>query len=51
MGLIDDAAFARAWVTSRQSGRGLARRILAALEEDARRASRGYQLVTWRDRA
>ena len=30
VGLIDDAAFARAWVTSRQSGRGLARRALKA---------------------
>ena len=30
VGLIDDAAFARAWVTSRQSGRGLARRALRA---------------------
>ncbi|WNV74376.1 regulatory protein RecX [Geodermatophilus sp. DSM 44513] len=30
VGLIDDAAFARAWVTSRQSGRGLARRVLKA---------------------
>jgi regulatory protein len=29
VGLIDDAAFARAWVESRQSGRGLARRALA----------------------
>ncbi len=29
VGLIDDAAFARAWVTSRHSGRGLARRALA----------------------
>ncbi|SDX76680.1 RecX family protein [Modestobacter sp. DSM 44400] len=28
VGLIDDAAFAAAWVTSRQSGRGLARRAL-----------------------
>ncbi len=28
VGLIDDAAFARAWVTSRQAGRGLARRSL-----------------------
>lgn len=26
--LIDDAAYARAWVTSRQAGRGLARRAL-----------------------
>lgn len=30
VGLIDDAAFARAWVTSRQAGRGLARRALQA---------------------
>lgn len=30
VGLIDDAAFAAAWVTSRQSGRGLARRALSA---------------------
>jgi regulatory protein len=30
VGLIDDAAFARAWVDSRQSGRGLARRALQA---------------------
>lgn len=30
VGLIDDAAFARAWVGSRQSGRGLARRALSA---------------------
>jgi regulatory protein len=30
VGLIDDAAFARAWVTSRQAGRGLAPRALAA---------------------
>ena len=30
MGLIDDAAFARAWVESRHHGRGLARRMLAA---------------------
>lgn len=29
VGLIDDAAFARAWVTSRQAGRGLARRALS----------------------
>jgi regulatory protein len=28
VGLIDDAAFAQAWVQSRQSGRGLARRAL-----------------------
>ena len=30
VGLIDDAAFARAWVSSRQIGRGLARRALSA---------------------
>ncbi len=30
VGLIDDAAVARAWVSSRQSGRGLARRALSA---------------------
>ncbi|MGH3194855.1 MAG: regulatory protein RecX [Streptosporangiaceae bacterium] len=29
VGLVDDAEFARAWVQSRQSGRGLARRALA----------------------
>jgi regulatory protein len=29
VGLIDDAAFARAWVDSRQHGRGLSRRALA----------------------
>lgn len=29
VGLIDDAAFAEAWVQSRHSGRGLARRALA----------------------
>jgi len=29
VGLIDDAAFARAWVSSRQAGRGLATRVLA----------------------
>lgn len=29
VGLIDDAAFARAWVESRHAGRGLARRALA----------------------
>jgi regulatory protein len=30
VGLIDDAAFARMWVSSRQTGRGLARRALQA---------------------
>jgi regulatory protein len=29
VGIIDDAAFAKAWVTSRHHGRGLARRALA----------------------
>ncbi|MFB9234435.1 regulatory protein RecX [Plantactinospora siamensis] len=29
VGMIDDAAFARAWVSSRHTGRGLARRALA----------------------
>ena len=29
VGLVDDAAFAREWVQSRQAGRGLARRALA----------------------
>ncbi|HEV7710981.1 MAG TPA: regulatory protein RecX [Asanoa sp.] len=29
VGIIDDAAFSRAWVTSRHEGRGLARRALA----------------------
>ena len=30
VGLVDDAAFAREWVQSRQAGRGLARRALSA---------------------
>jgi regulatory protein len=30
VGMIDDAAFARAWVSSRHQGRGLARRALAS---------------------
>lgn len=30
VGLVDDAAFARAWVDSRHAGRGLGRRALAA---------------------
>jgi regulatory protein len=29
VGLVDDAAFARAWIASRQPGKGLARRALA----------------------
>jgi regulatory protein len=45
VGLVDDAAFARSWVQSRQSGKGLARRALAlelrrkgVSDEDARAA-------------
>ena len=34
VGLVDDEAFARAWVESRQRGRGLARR---ALQQELRR--------------
>jgi len=30
VGIVDDAAYARAWVTSRHHGRGLARRALAS---------------------
>ncbi|SRR5216683_888546 len=48
VGLIDDAAFARAWVESRHHGRGLARRTLSAelrrrgvAEEDVRDAISG----------
>jgi regulatory protein len=29
VGLVDDAAFARTWVSQRQQGKGLARRVLA----------------------
>jgi regulatory protein len=29
VGLVDDAAFARSWIASRQPGKGLARRALA----------------------
>lgn len=45
VGLIDDAAYAQAWVTSRQSTRGLARRALAhelrgkGVDEDVIRSS------------
>ncbi len=45
VGLVDDAAYARAWVQSRQAGKGLARRALALElrrkgvgDEDARAA-------------
>ena len=45
VGLVDDAAFARAWVQSRQAGKGLARRALAhelrrkGVEEQVARAA------------
>jgi len=45
VGLIDDAAFAEAWVTTRQSGRGLATRALArelhrkGIDKDVARAA------------
>lgn len=45
VGLIDDAAFARAWVESRQPGKGLGRRALAqelrrrGIDEDVARAA------------
>ncbi len=45
VGLVDDGAFARAWVQSRQPGKGLARRALAAelrrkgVEEEVARAA------------
>ncbi len=45
VGLVDDAAFARAWVQSRQSGKGLARRALAeelrrkGIEDDTARSA------------
>jgi regulatory protein len=45
VGLVDDEAFARAWVQSRQSGKGLARRALAqelrrkGVSEDAARVA------------
>jgi regulatory protein len=49
VGLIDDAAFARAWVSSRQAGRGLARRALRAELHakgvDAETAAAAVQLV------
>ena len=44
VGLVDDAAFARQWVSSRQAGRGLARRALA---EELRR--KGIDDETARD--
>lgn len=45
VGLIDDAAFARAWVESRQASKGLARRALAqelrrkGIDDDTARAA------------
>ncbi len=45
VGLVDDAAFARSWVESRQRGRGLARRALAhelrrkGIDEETARAA------------
>ncbi len=42
VGLVDDAAFARDWVESRQAGRGLARRALAA---ELRRKGVGPEVV------
>jgi regulatory protein len=45
VGLVDDGSFARAWVQSRQSGKGLARRALAqelrrkGIEDDVARAA------------
>jgi regulatory protein len=42
VGLIDDAAFARAWVTSRQAGRGLGR---GALRQELRAKGVGDELA------
>jgi regulatory protein len=42
VGLIDDAAFARDWVESRQPGKGLARRALAA---ELRRKGVGQEVI------
>lgn len=42
VGLIDDAAYAQAWVRSRRSGRGLARR---ALEHELRRRGVGDEMI------
>jgi len=43
VGLVDDAAFARDWVQSRQVGRGLARRALAA---ELRRKGVAQEVIT-----
>ena len=43
VGLVDDAAFARDWVQSRQVGRGLARRALAA---ELRRKGVAHEVIT-----
>src|SRR5436190_24184140 len=42
VGLVDDATFARDWVRSRQTGRGLARR---ALSQELRRKGVGAEVV------
>ena len=53
VGLIDDAAFARAWVNSRQAGRGLSRRALQselrAKGVDAEDAEQALALVEDQD--
>ena len=53
VGLIDDAAFARAWVNSRQAGRGLSRRALKselrAKGVDAEDADQALELVDDQD--
>ena len=53
VGLIDDAAFARAWVNSRQAGRGLSRRALQselrAKGVDAEDAEQALELVDDQD--
>ncbi|MFG1988663.1 regulatory protein RecX [Actinoplanes sp. NPDC048988] len=55
VGIIDDAAFARAWVSSRHHGRGLARRALAnELRQrgvDAETASQALESVDEQDEA
>ncbi len=43
VGLVDDAAFARDWVQSRQAGRGLARRALAV---ELRRKGVDQEVIT-----
>ena len=43
VGLIDDAAFARAWVSSRQAGRGLARREHGGAAPERAASTRGVR--------